>query len=160
MAFLDRFVLPIRVIQLIFAIAILGFTAYAADKWDDWWDSPSEVNFLVFTSVWTLLAVIYLWLAPIKFPAAAHKFAILGVESVTMIFWFAGFIALAAFLDDINCRWSRVCRVSIAATVFAAFQWVLFTITTVWAALHVWRTRGTHSTEPAPAVQQAPYTGA
>lgn len=64
----------------------------------------------------------YLVVAPARFPAAAHKFAILGVEALTMLFWFAGFIALAVWLDDRVC-FGSVCASAKAATVFAAFEW-------------------------------------
>ena len=85
--------------------------------------SPSQVNFLVFTSVWTLLATAYLALTPIYMPRAAHKFVILAIEAVTMIFWFAGFIALAVFLSGLNLCLGNVCRSAEAATVFGAFEW-------------------------------------
>lgn len=88
--------------------------------WYDW--SPSQVNFLVFTSVWTLLALAYLVIAPWKFPTAAHKYAVLAVEALTMLFWFAGFIALAVFLTDRPC-YGTVCNDAKALTVFAAFEW-------------------------------------
>ncbi|KAH6718279.1 membrane-associating domain-containing protein [Leptodontidium sp. 2 PMI_412] len=137
-------ILPIRVVQAVFALIVLGTLAYTANKT---FDSPSEVNFLIFASIWTLLALVYLLLAPAKFPEFAHKFAILGVEAVTMIFWFAGFIALSDLLGDWECgssfgRQIKICRTSIAGDVFAAFEWVLFAITTGIAALHAWKNKG------------------
>lgn len=84
--------------------------------------SPSEVNFIVFAAVWSLLALIYLMLAPLRFERFAHNMAILAVEAVTMIFWFAGFIALAVFLSDRTC-YGSVCGSAKAACVFAAFEW-------------------------------------
>ena len=53
---------------------------------------------------------------------AHHKFAILAVEAVTMIFWFAGFVALAVFLSGRMC-YGRVCNTAKAAAVFGAFEW-------------------------------------
>lgn len=58
-----------------------------------------------------------------RFPAAAHKFAILAVEAVTMIFWFAGFIALAAMTGGWGCGSFGPCRAAIAAAVFGAIEW-------------------------------------
>ena len=84
--------------------------------------SPSEINFLIFASAWTILALIYLIVAPWKVPDAAHKFGILAAEAVTMIFWFAGFIALAVFLGDRVC-YGHVCSAAKAAAAFAAFEW-------------------------------------
>jgi len=78
---------------------------------------------MIFTSVWTLLVLIYLILAPLRFAHLAHKYGILAAEAVTMIFWFAGFIALAVLLTDIGCRRGNVCGAAIAGDVFAAFEW-------------------------------------
>jgi len=147
------FILPVRVVQAVFAIIVLGLMAYAASDWSYYW-SPSEVNFLLFTSIWTILALIYLILTPTHYPTIAHKYGILAAEALTMIFWFAGFIALAVLLTDVGCTarhgWS-VCKASIAADVFAAFEWLLFAATTIMAALYGWRTRseGTGHHDPA-----------
>jgi hypothetical protein len=89
--------------------------------------APSAANFLLFCSVWTILALAYLVFAPLHFPTAAHKFGILAAEFLTMLFWFAGFIALAVLLTDVGCgKYWGVCRASEAATVFGAFEWYVF----------------------------------
>jgi hypothetical protein len=138
-----NFTLPLRVAQGLLAILVLGLTAYVVSNWNGPWGtwSPAEANFLLFTAVWTLLAVAYLTIAPARFPTAAHKFGILAAEFLTMIFWFAGFIALAVLLTDWGCRRGSNCRASQAATVFGAFEWLLFSATFIMASLHVWRTR-------------------
>ncbi|EHK96172.1 hypothetical protein M7I_8129 [Glarea lozoyensis 74030] len=93
------FTLPLRVTQLIFAIISLGLTAYVVHLWAPLnyypWDRPSQPSFLLFCAIWTLLALTYLILTPLRFPRFAHKYAILAVDAVTMIFWFAGFVAFA-----------------------------------------------------------------
>ncbi|KAL1311154.1 hypothetical protein AAFC00_001356 [Neodothiora populina] len=134
--------LPIRIAQAVLAIIVLGLTAYVTNWWHGYWRSlgPDEVNFLVFASVWTILALIYLVLAPMRFQKFAHMFAILAVEAVTMIFWFAGFIALAVFLGDRIC-FGHICGSAKAACVFAAFEWVLFAVTTTLSALDVFGAR-------------------
>lgn len=135
------FTIPLRIAQTVFAIVVLGLTAYGIYSFvimifsvnetiavANWWGgfyhalSPTEVNFLIFSSVWSLLALVYLVVAPWKFPDAAHKFGILAAEAVTMIFWFAGFIALAVFLSDRVC-YGHVCNAAKAAAAFAAFEW-------------------------------------
>jgi hypothetical protein len=154
MALFEALMLPIRATQFLFSIIVLGVLAYASHDWAWSW-SPSSINFLIFTSVWTLLALVYLVLSPIHYKPAAHKYGILAVEAVTMIFWFAGFIALASYLNDVNCgraHWGP-CRAAIAGDVFAAFEWLLFTFTTVLAALHCFRTRNSHSTKHDPAME-------
>lgn len=52
---------------------------------------------MLFTAIWTLLILIYLALAPRFFSAFAHPMAMLALDALTMIFWFAAFIALAVF---------------------------------------------------------------
>ncbi|KFY71415.1 hypothetical protein V499_08367 [Pseudogymnoascus sp. VKM F-103] len=155
----ETLLLPVRAVQALFAIIVLGLLADVTTNWY----TASEVNFLIFASVWTLLAVAYLVIAPLTFPAAAHKHAILVAEALTMLFWFAGFIALADLLGKVGCtsRQGKACGESIGGTVFAAFEWLLFLGTTALAALHVFRTRG-GSSEPAHAmkVQPTPYQGA
>jgi hypothetical protein len=143
-----------------------------------WWNafysdiSPSQINFLLFCSVWTCaLAVPYLALSPRFFPAAAHKYAILAAEAATMIFWFAGFLAAAVLLSGFDFCNGTVCGAARGAIVFGAFEWygsppsesagtahdihsvdtdwiklhrVLFTATTIMAIIHVLRTRNDH----------------
>lgn len=89
-----------------------------------WWDSSDTVNFDLFNAVWTLLiALPYLSLVPIFFSNLSHVYAVLAVEIVTMIFWFAGFIALGAELPPPRACHSGPCRALQAATVFASFEW-------------------------------------
>ncbi|MCJ1232099.1 hypothetical protein MMC14_000048 [Varicellaria rhodocarpa] len=120
-----NFMLPLRATQLLFAIISLGLDASFAN----WYNthramaSPSQVNFLVFTSVWTILATVYLTLTPMYMPRAAHKFAILAIEAITMIFWFAGFIALAVFISGLLLCSGTACKIAQAGTVFGAFEW-------------------------------------
>ncbi|KEQ65274.1 uncharacterized protein M437DRAFT_14992, partial [Aureobasidium melanogenum CBS 110374] len=88
-----NFVFPIRIAQVIIAIIVLATSAYVTSAFHN--GSPSSINFLVFSSVWTLLALIYLSLTSWKLERFAHPWIICGVESLTMLFWFAGFIAAA-----------------------------------------------------------------
>ena len=127
MAFLEVAVLPLRAVQALFSLIVLGLSAYIVDvhtsPWGSW--SPHSVNFMLFTAVWTLLAVAYLVLAPSRFPRAAHKFAILGVEALTMLFWFAAWVAVAALWGDWlkPARTGTVWSTGVAAIIFSAFIW-------------------------------------
>lgn len=127
MAFNSIIILPLRITQALFALLVLILLAYSSHNWSYYSYSPSSINFLIFVSVWTLLALIYLILAPMRFQRYAHKYAILGIEAITMLFWFAGFIALAALLSDVNVVGSashwRPWRTGVAGDVFAAFEW-------------------------------------
>jgi hypothetical protein len=87
--------------------------------------SPSEINFLLFCSVWSILSLVYLIgssMASMKSSRYANRYAVLAVDSVNMTFWFAGFIALAVFLGSRVC-FGTVCGVAKASVAFAAFQW-------------------------------------
>ncbi|KAL6165531.1 hypothetical protein ACJQWK_08755 [Exserohilum turcicum] len=136
----------LRGVQILFSIIVLGLTAYLVDAYVSW--VPGSVAFMLFSSIWTLLAVAYLVLAPARFPAAAHKYAIAGVEFVTMIFWFAAFVAVASLWGDSwwvghGTFWSC----GVAAIVFGAFLWATFVATTILAALHI---RSSPRNDPAP----------
>jgi hypothetical protein len=86
--------------------------------------APSQVNFLLFCAIWSVVALLYLTIVPWRFSntVAHHKFAILFFETLTMLFWFAGFIALAVFLSDRVC-FGHVCNAAKAAAAFGAFEW-------------------------------------
>ncbi|KAF1846452.1 uncharacterized protein K460DRAFT_367233 [Cucurbitaria berberidis CBS 394.84] len=147
-------VLGLRGVQVLLSIIVLGLAAYLVNSlttpWGTW--SPHSLNFMLFTSVWTLLAVAYLVLSPTRFPRAAHKFAIGAVEFLTMIFWFAAFVAVAALWGDIWWRRGTFYSCGVAAIVFSAFLWLTFVATTVLAALHI---RSTPRNDNAPAPNMA-----
>ncbi|QGA19318.1 hypothetical protein EYB26_007007 [Talaromyces marneffei] len=127
-----NWVLPVRIVQAVFAIIILGLTAYAINVELEWsWYSSNTINFDLFNSIWTLLVALpYLSLVPIFFANLSHHYAVLVIEIVTMIFWFAGFIALGASLPPPRACHGNFCSSLQAATVFGAFEWLLFAITT------------------------------
>ncbi|CZT19073.1 uncharacterized protein RCC_04919 [Ramularia collo-cygni] len=129
--------LALRAVQGVFAIIVLGLAGYVAHWWNGYWNasSPSEINFLIFCAVWTLLVLIYFVLAGTTSGARVHHpYAVLGLDAITMIFWFAGFIAVAVFVHNRGC-FGGVCRAAKAAAVFGAFEWLLFAITTAISAL-------------------------
>jgi len=64
-----------------------------------------------------------------------------GVEAVTMIFYFAGFIALSVFLANLLfCRGS-VCSAARADVAFSALGWLTWTASTVLTAINTWKLR-------------------
>lgn len=156
---LDLIIIVIRAIQALFALVVLGLTAHVAS----YGFSPSQNSFMIFVSVWTLLILLYLSLAPRFIAAVAHPFAMLALDALTMLFWFAGFIALAVFRhsasevyigdgfgDYYNACGSggivgRWCGEMEAASVFGALEWALFVATTVLLALEVLRGRSGRS---------------
>ena len=69
------------------------------------------------------MVVAFQVLAPRFFPKAAHKFAILAVDAVTMLFWFSGAIALAVFVGLVTGPTSNFYRTAQAAVAFSFFEW-------------------------------------
>jgi hypothetical protein len=97
-----------------------------ANWWGSYWNAgaPSQVAFLLFCSVLTLITLAYLIVVPMRFAEskANHAGVITGVEGLTMVFWFAGFLALAVWLGNRVC-FGHVCSAAKAATAFGAFAW-------------------------------------
>ncbi|KAL1979496.1 hypothetical protein VTN96DRAFT_5693 [Rasamsonia emersonii] len=128
----SNWMLFVRLAQAVFGIIVLGLTAYVIN-WENerWWGSADSVNFMLFNSIWTLLIVLpYLCLVPNFFIQLSNVRAILALEIITMIFWFSGFIALAAALPPASGCGYSACQSAQAASAFGAFEWVLFSITT------------------------------
>lgn len=70
---------------------------------------------------------------------ASHPYAHLGFEALNTLFYFAGFVALAAFLGKLLfCRGS-VCGAARADAVFAAFSFLLWTGTSTLLAMEIFR---------------------
>jgi len=133
--------LPLRIAQFVFSIVVLGLSAYVAH----WYDvdtlttSPSQINFLVFVPVFSFLSMIYLEVVPRFMQKASHPYAHLAFEVLNALFYFAGFISLAVFIGKLLfCRGS-VCAAARADAVFAAFNWLLWTGSTVIVGLQVFK---------------------
>ena len=152
---IELVLLVLRALQFLFALIVLGLTGHRTSlpplfplsslpepqpnlcslfTVASYALSPSQVNFMIFNAVWTMLVLIYLGLAPKFFSRFAHVHAILALDALTMLFWFAGFIALTVLYHDIvdianyeffgGCgALGDYCGVSEAAVVFGAFEW-------------------------------------
>ncbi len=155
MAILELLSLAIRGLQFLFAIIVLGLTGHGTSpipvsippktqltppQVASYANTPSQDSFLVFVAIWTCLVVLYLGLAPKFLPSLAIPFAMLALDALTMLFWFAGFIALAVFDRDLHYNYygyfggvlykgegcdviGNLCGVITAAVVFGAFEW-------------------------------------
>jgi hypothetical protein len=102
----------------------------------------NSLAFMLFTSLWTLLAVAYLVISPRRFPAAAHEYAIIAVEFLTMLFWFAAFVAVASNVGTVGYsfwEYTALYKVAVAAVVFSALVWLTFVVTAALAAMHIRR---------------------
>lgn len=80
---------------------------------------------MLFTTIWTIFpALTYLVLAPRFLPLSANnKIIHLAMDAITALFWFAGFIALAAWYGDHDYCLGSFCGVVVATCVFGAFEW-------------------------------------
>lgn len=108
--------------------------------------SPGPVNFILFDSIWTLLVLVYVGLAPLYYTHLFHRLASLALESLTMIFWFAGAIALAVFVGGpFDCGTSSLCGALEAAIAFAFVLWALFVFLCVVDAIEALRSRRHHN---------------
>jgi hypothetical protein len=123
-----NYILPIRAVQAVLSITVLGLMSYGAPLQpkalflfyllspiavSSWWSShwrqssPSEVNFLIFAPSWTVLTILALVLAQLRYShltsSKGAQWSLLALEGLTMLFWFGGFVALAVFLSDRIC---------------------------------------------------------
>jgi len=133
--------LPLRIAQGIFAVVVMGLSAYVAH----WYDSdtltasPSQINFLIFVPLFSFLSLIYLELSPRFMAKVSHPIAHLLFSTLNTLFYFAGFIALSVFLSKLLfCRGS-VCAAARADAVFASFSFLLWTATTALLVLDVFK---------------------
>ena len=121
---------------------------YYEDPYGDWGVNHSslpQVNFLFFSSIWSLLALIYLIAAPRLFTTSAtsgryHKYAILALDAVTAIFWLAGWIALAKLIGGPS-TCSTFCAAIEASVAFAAFLWAMFSGFALMEMWEAWRVK-------------------
>ena len=118
----------VRAIQAVLSVAVLGLMAYGmrilsrlplfrftnAQTVSSWWathwrqSSPMEINYLIFAPAWSILALVPI--IATSMPKYKHlldqpmiKWAVLGLEGLTMLFWFSGFVALGVFLSGRIC---------------------------------------------------------
>lgn len=136
--------LIVRVIQFVLSIILLGLTAAIVNFYDKntFINAPSEVSFMLFCSIWTWLALLYLVYSRMFLPAIYHAYGVLAVEFVTMIFWFSAFIAVAVWNGNLFVCQGTICGTARAAAVFGAFEWLAWLITFVLAAMEFARSRG------------------
>ncbi|KAI1432566.1 membrane-associating domain-containing protein [Xylaria sp. CBS 124048] len=132
----------LHILGTIFAIVELGLTAYWASLFHGWW-TPSSIDFLLFTSVWSLLVLFYVALASTRTPSIFNRTAALAANALTAIFWFAGAIAVAVwFGGPYACGGDRACSNAEAAIAFGFFLWAIFTVLAIIDAIEFLRRRG------------------
>ncbi|KAH7412174.1 hypothetical protein DE146DRAFT_642472 [Phaeosphaeria sp. MPI-PUGE-AT-0046c] len=137
-----NWVIPVRAVQGVLSLTVLGLMAYVSSWWATHWrqSSPMEINFLIFAPSWSVLALAALVVVPMKFShmlsSKGAKMGLLALEGLTMLYWFAGFIALAVFLSDRIC-FGAVCDVARASTALSAVTWLSFAVTFVFGVVQM-----------------------
>ncbi|KAI1135293.1 membrane-associating domain-containing protein [Hypoxylon sp. FL0543] len=125
--------LGLRAAQLAFAFIVMALTAYVAHWYnvDTLTSSPSQIDWLLAVSLFTIVSVAYLELTPRFIPRLSHQMVAVGIEATNAVFHFSGFIALAVFMSRLlYCRGS-VCGAARASIAFGAFEFVLWTVSLI-----------------------------
>ena len=104
-------------------------------------NAPPIIGFLIFNTIWSFLVLAYIALVPIFMARLFHQLVSLGLLAVTVIFWFAGAIAIADRTGVPVCN-STFCGAHQAVVAFSFFIWALFTGLLVLDILAVMRSRG------------------
>ncbi|KAK2003098.1 hypothetical protein LX36DRAFT_165861 [Colletotrichum falcatum] len=135
-------IFPLRIVQGVLSLVILALSAYVANWYnvDTMTSSPSQINFLVFVPLFSFISIAYLEVVPKFAPRASHPWAAVGFEALNVLFYFSGFVALAVFLSKLLFCRGAVCGAARADTVFAAFQFVLWSGTTLLMFKDVFKT--------------------
>ncbi|KFY23149.1 hypothetical protein V493_06050 [Pseudogymnoascus sp. VKM F-4281 (FW-2241)] len=160
----------LRALQLIFAIIVMGTDGYAIHvfrghtvyvhfefgNFYSYYGVPNAWGFLMFCAAWTVLIVIFHLIAGISFAdRALIGYIRVAVEAVAVLSWLAGFIAVAVQISTDTCSAGKnSCGSLKAATVFGAFEWLLFVVTAALTVMHVFNSsRSLWISEPADAPQ-------
>ncbi|PQE13557.1 Integral membrane protein [Rutstroemia sp. NJR-2017a BVV2] len=83
--------LGLRIAQLVVAVATLGLSAYGV-----YWISFDGDDMTLFSSIATIIIVVYYLLATLSFPSLYNYWAILGLDILAVIFWVVSFPLLAS----------------------------------------------------------------
>jgi hypothetical protein len=144
--------LPLRGVQMLFAFLVLVLCGVAISKFGGGYGS---LGFLLFCGIWAILSLIYLLVAPSVLAGFHNVYIILVLEFLNMIFFFAGFIAVAAAIGTFNCDLlddefgfgsdlKTGCQTTKAATAFGAFSWLLWLVTLILVVRQVYLERQGH----------------
>lgn len=117
---------------------------------------PNAWGFLLFCASWTVLIIIFHLIAETSFAdRALIGYIRVAVEAVAVLSWLAGFIAVAVQIATDTCSTGKSsCGLLKVATVFGAFEWLLFMITAAQTVILVLSSRKprTSMTRPSAAV--------
>jgi len=138
---LQSFLLPLRILQIVLSLIVLGTAGYVANWYnsDTLTASPTQINFLIFVPVWSFITIAYLEITPVYAKRASHPYAHFALEIITTIFYLSGFIALAVFLSKLlYCRGS-VCASARAAAIFSSISCATWVLTTILLGIEIFK---------------------
>lgn len=148
----------IAIVGVVLSIIELGLSGWLVSVSVGWWGTPgfydARANFMVFASVWSLLVLAYIGLSTTILPRIYHRIATLALEAITMIFWFAGSIALAVLAPPTACGANHYCDTLKAAVAFGFFLWLTFLALMILDIMGVMRGRNSHVGKPTTYPQQ------
>ncbi|KFZ08651.1 hypothetical protein V502_09240 [Pseudogymnoascus sp. VKM F-4520 (FW-2644)] len=143
----------LRAMQLIFAIIVMGTDGYAIHVFRghtalvhyefggfyNYYGVPNAWGFLMFCAGWTVIIVIFDLISRTRFAdRALIGYIRVAVEAVAVLSWLAGFIAVAVQISGGACSVGESsCGPLKAATVFGAFEWLLFMATAALTVMSV-----------------------
>lgn len=101
-------------------------SVYSGDKYNGYhrW-VPASIAFVIFSSAWSLLVLLYVGLSPLYLASFFRKLASLALHMLTACFWFGGSIALAVQFGGPpgDCGADSYCGSVRAAITLGFFLW-------------------------------------
>ncbi|KAL8885779.1 MAG: hypothetical protein Q9215_006412 [Flavoplaca cf. flavocitrina] len=157
-----------RFVQPLFALIVMGMCAWLIPDFHRNPGAPSQLKFLLFTSVWTLFPALPLLVLKSSLlpPYTWTKISFLFLEVATFVFWFAGFVSLAVWYEGMPYCIGKACPYILASIGFGVLEWydssfssltqraemliwdvcrILFSVTAALHALSVWHARHNRS---------------
>jgi len=135
--------LIIRAIQGLFAILVLILSAFVANWYSTTtsYPSPSQVNFLIFGAVWSFFSLACIEVLPRFLPRIPKAYIAAPFDLTNALFYFAGFAALAAFLQGLLFCRGDVCGAAQADVAFGAFSFAIWTASAALTCVEVFKAR-------------------
>jgi hypothetical protein len=94
-----RYMVIVRFVQASLSVLLLGLVCYPTHIYTTAIsNAPDALAFNIFTPVWTFIVLAYALIVPLKYPKCWNKWASLGLEVVTWVFWLTAFAIMADFV--------------------------------------------------------------
>lgn len=130
-----NFNIPLRIVQGVLALITLVLGAYV----EAWYHkqthnsiSPASTSLILFVSIVTILTLPYLYMNPaLSYTHLKgrpngrffHKWAVLGLDAILMIFWLAAFVSLAVYKHRLIVCQGHTCQCIAGASAAGAITW-------------------------------------